>query len=64
MAAFSDRVRAGEWTGRHRQAHPAVVNIGIGGSDLGPAMAYEALGTTATARPHVRFVSNVDPVDL
>ncbi len=64
MADFSDRVRSGAWTGHTGKPVRNVVNIGIGGSDLGPAMAYEAL------RPHTRrdltfrFVSNVDGADL
>ena len=50
MAAFADRVRSGEWSRPHRQAIRNVVNIGIGGSDLGPAMAYEALLARQPAR--------------
>ena len=50
MAAFSDGVRSGAWTGATGQRIRNVVNIGIGGSDLGPAMAYDALGTTRSGR--------------
>ncbi len=64
MAGFADAVRSGGWTGATGQRIRAVVNIGIGGSDLGPAMAYEAL-RPYTARDMVfRFVSNVDGADL
>ncbi len=64
MAAFSDRVRSGEWTGFTGKRIKNVVNIGIGGSDLGPAMAYEALRAFADRALTVRFVSNVDGADL
>jgi glucose-6-phosphate isomerase len=60
MAAFSERVRSGEWRGFTGRRIRNVVNIGIGGSDLGPAMATEALGADADPRLQVRFVSNVD----
>ena len=50
MADFSNRVRSGEWKGHTGKRIRNVINIGIGGSDLGPVMAYEALGITATAR--------------
>ncbi|MFR9724239.1 glucose-6-phosphate isomerase [Streptomyces sp. MS19] len=64
MADFSRRVRSGEWTGHTGRRIRAVVNIGIGGSDLGPAMAYEVLRPyTDRALTH-RFVSNVDGADL
>ncbi|MGA5412848.1 glucose-6-phosphate isomerase [Streptomyces pseudogriseolus] len=64
MAGFAGRVRSGEWTGHTGRRIRNVVNIGIGGSDLGPAMAYEAL-RAYTARDMVfRFVSNVDGADL
>ncbi|MFI7273594.1 glucose-6-phosphate isomerase [Streptomyces sp. NPDC049879] len=64
MADFSRRVRSGEWTGHTGSRIRAVVNIGIGGSDLGPAMAYEVLRPyTDRALTH-RFVSNVDGADL
>ncbi len=64
MSAFADRVRSGEWVGATGRRISAVVNIGIGGSDLGPAMAYEALAPYASRELTARFVSNVDPADL
>lgn len=64
MAAFSERVRSGEWTGHTGKRIRNVVNIGIGGSDLGPAMAYEALRSFTDRGLTVRFVSNVDGADL
>ncbi len=64
MAAFADRVRSGEWTGHTGKRIRTVVNIGIGGSDLGPAMAYEALRSFSDRGIAVRFVSNVDGADL
>jgi glucose-6-phosphate isomerase len=64
MAAFCDRVRSGEWTGHTGQPIRAVVNIGIGGSDLGPVMAYEALRHYSRRDLTFRFVSNVDATDL
>ncbi|MGW8886057.1 glucose-6-phosphate isomerase [Streptomyces sp. NPDC055749] len=64
MAAFSDRVRSGEWTGSTGRPIKNVVNIGIGGSDLGPAMAYEALRSFTDRSLTFRFVSNVDGADL
>ncbi|WP_405711506.1 MULTISPECIES: glucose-6-phosphate isomerase [unclassified Streptomyces] len=64
MAAFSDRVRSGEWTGHTGRRIRNVVNIGIGGSDLGPAMAYEVLRSFTDRDLTVRFVSNVDGADL
>ncbi|MCX5196592.1 glucose-6-phosphate isomerase [Streptomyces sp. NBC_00249] len=64
MAAFSDRVRSGEWTGFTGERIKNVVNIGIGGSDLGPVMAYEALRSFTDRDLTVRFVSNVDGADL
>ncbi|MFI6519412.1 glucose-6-phosphate isomerase [Spirillospora sp. NPDC050679] len=64
MAAFSDRVRSGEWTGFTGKPIRTVVNIGIGGSDLGPAMAYEALRDYVDAGVEARFVSNIDPADI
>ena len=63
MRAFADPVRSGEWRG-HTGKHPHVVNIGIGGSDLGPVMAYQALAPTARRDLTFRFVSNVDGTDL
>ncbi|MFD1935050.1 MULTISPECIES: glucose-6-phosphate isomerase [Nonomuraea] len=64
MSDFSARVRSGEWKGQTGQAIKTVVNIGIGGSDLGPAMAYEALRDYADAGITGRFVSNIDPADI
>lgn len=64
MAAFADQVRSGAWTGFTGKRIKNVVNIGIGGSDLGPAMAYEALRAFADRGLTVRFVSNVDGADL
>ncbi|MFI5533378.1 glucose-6-phosphate isomerase [Kitasatospora sp. NPDC051853] len=64
MAAFSDKVRSGEWTGHTGKRIRNVVNIGIGGSDLGPAMAYEVLRPFTQRDLTVRFVSNVDGADL
>ncbi|GAA2594572.1 glucose-6-phosphate isomerase [Actinomadura fulvescens] len=64
MADFAGRVRSGEWTGFTGKPIRTVVNIGIGGSDLGPAMAYEALSDYADAGITARFVSNVDPADI
>jgi glucose-6-phosphate isomerase len=64
MGTVARRVRSGEWTGATGRRIAAVVNIGIGGSDLGPAMAYEALRDYTTPDIDFRFVSNIDPVDL
>lgn len=64
MSAFADRVRSGEWTGVTGKKVTHVVNIGIGGSDLGPVMIYEALQPYADAGIEARFVSNIDPFDL
>nr|WSW48493.1 glucose-6-phosphate isomerase [Streptomyces sp. NBC_01001] len=64
MAAFADQVRSGAWTGFTGKRIKNVVNIGIGGSDLGPAMAYEALRAFTDRALTVRFVSNVDGADL
>ncbi|GIU93951.1 MAG: glucose-6-phosphate isomerase [Gaiellaceae bacterium] len=64
MADFAERVRSGEWRGHTGSPIRAVVNIGIGGSDLGPAMAYEALRRYARPDLVFRFVSNVDPTDV
>jgi len=64
MGAFSDKVRSGEWTGHTGQRIRTVVNIGIGGSDLGPVMAYEALKAYKMPEIECRFVSNIDPTDL
>jgi glucose-6-phosphate isomerase len=64
MAAFADRIRSGEWKGLTGKRVETVVNIGIGGSDLGPYMVYEALRPYADAGIHARFVSNIDPADI
>lgn len=64
MADLSGRVRSGGWTGATGRPIRAVVNIGIGGSDLGPQMAYRALRDFADPRLTVRFVSNVDGSDV
>ena len=64
MGDFTDRLRSGEWTGATGERIKTVVNIGIGGSDLGPVMVYQALRHYADAGISARFVSNVDPVDL
>ncbi|MGH8977104.1 MAG: glucose-6-phosphate isomerase [Acidimicrobiia bacterium] len=64
MGAFAERVRSGAWTGRTGRRIRAVVNIGIGGSDLGPAMAYDALRAYGADDIECRFVSNVDGADL
>ena len=64
MAAFADKVRRGEWLGHTGKPIRNVVNIGIGGSDLGPVMAYEALRHFAHRELTFRFVSNVDATDF
>jgi glucose-6-phosphate isomerase len=64
MAAFADRIRSGEWTGHTGKSITSVVNIGIGGSDLGPVMAYEALRHYTHRDITFRFVSNVDSTDF
>jgi len=64
MGEFTDSVRSGEWTGHTGERIRAVVNIGIGGSDLGPVMAYEALKSFADRGITMRFVSNIDPTDV
>ncbi|MFH8835782.1 glucose-6-phosphate isomerase [Streptomyces sp. NPDC017868] len=64
MGAFADKVRAGEWTGHTGKPIKNIVNIGIGGSDLGPAMAYEVLRSFTQRDLTFRFVSNVDGADL
>ncbi len=64
MSAFAERVRSGEWTGHTGKPIRNVVNIGIGGSDLGPVMAYEALRHYSRRDMTFRFVSNVDSTDL
>ena len=64
MAAFADRVRGGAWTGHTGKRIRNVINIGIGGSDLGPVMAYEALRHYSERTMTFRFVSNVDGTDF
>jgi glucose-6-phosphate isomerase len=64
MAGFCERVRSGEWRGHTGKPIRAVVNIGIGGSDLGPVMAYEALKHYSRREMAFRFVSNVDATDF
>jgi glucose-6-phosphate isomerase len=64
MGAFSERVRSGDWRGVSGKRMRNVVNIGIGGSDLGPAMAYLALRYYSDRDMTFRFVSNVDPTDI
>ncbi|MEU0315028.1 glucose-6-phosphate isomerase [Nocardioides sp. NPDC006273] len=63
MYAFAGRVRSGEWTGVTGERIRTVVNIGIGGSDLGPVMAYEALEPFHHPEIECRFISNIDPTD-
>src|SRR5277367_5542290 len=64
MSAFSDRVRSGEWKGHTGKRIRNVINVGIGGSDLGPVMAYEALKFYSARNMTFRFVSNVDGTDF
>ena len=64
MADFSNRVRSGEWKGHTGKRIRNVINIGIGGSDLGPVMAYEALKHYSDRAMTFRFVSNVDGTDF
>ncbi len=64
MSVFAEQVRSGEWKGHTRKPIRCIVNIGIGGSDLGPAMATEALAHYADRNLDVRFVSNVDATDF
>jgi glucose-6-phosphate isomerase len=64
MAAFADRIRSGEWKGHTGESITNVVNIGIGGSDLGPVMAYRALEHYSRREMTFRFVSNVDGTDF
>ncbi|MDX6573030.1 MAG: glucose-6-phosphate isomerase [Gaiellales bacterium] len=64
MAAFADRIRSGEWKGHTGESITNVVNIGIGGSDLGPVMAYRALEHYSRRDMTFRFVSNVDGTDF
>ena len=62
--AFADKVRSGEWVGVTGKPIATVVNIGIGGSDLGPVMVYEALQPYVKSGLQARFVSNIDPTDV
>jgi glucose-6-phosphate isomerase len=64
MTSFAEAVRSGNWTGHTGKPIRNIVNIGIGGSDLGPVMAYEALRFYADPLLTLRFVSNVDGTDL
>ncbi|MFJ3230447.1 glucose-6-phosphate isomerase [Streptomyces sp. NPDC086787] len=64
MSEFAERVRSGSWTGHTGKRIRNVINVGIGGSDLGPAMAYEVLRSFTDRELTVRFVSNVDGADL
>jgi glucose-6-phosphate isomerase len=64
MGAFADRIRSGEWKGHTGKRIKNVINIGIGGSDLGPVMAYEALRHYSDRSLTFRFVSNVDGTDF
>ena len=64
MAGFADRVRSGEWKGHTGKRIRNVINVGIGGSDLGPVMAYEALKYYTDRSMTFRFVSNVDSTDF
>ena len=64
MSAFANKVRSGEWTGHTGKRIKNVVNIGIGGSDLGPVMAYEALRSYSERSLNLLFVSNIDSTDI
>ena len=64
MYAFADEVRQGKWTGVTGKPISHILSIGIGGSDLGPVMAYEALAPYADAGIDCRFISNIDPCDM
>ncbi|MDG3012210.1 glucose-6-phosphate isomerase [Rhodococcus sp. D2-41] len=64
MGDFTDRLRSGEWRGATGERIETVVNVGIGGSDLGPVMAYRALRAYADSGISARFVSNADPADI
>jgi glucose-6-phosphate isomerase len=64
MGTFTDAIRSGEWTGATGERIRTVINIGIGGSDLGPVMAYEALKDYSQRDIEMRFVSNIDPTDV
>ncbi|MBE6477994.1 MAG: glucose-6-phosphate isomerase [Propionibacteriaceae bacterium] len=62
--AFAEKVRSGEWTGATGKPITTVINIGIGGSDLGPVMVYEALKPYKADRIECRYISNIDPTDM
>ncbi|SES04967.1 glucose-6-phosphate isomerase [Propionibacterium cyclohexanicum] len=62
--AFAERIRSGEWTGVTGKPISTVINIGIGGSDLGPVMVYEALKPYKSDTIECRFISNIDPTDM
>ncbi|MCL4679760.1 MAG: glucose-6-phosphate isomerase [Rhodocyclaceae bacterium] len=64
MRELSEAIRTGAWRGSDGQAIEAVVNLGIGGSDLGPRMAAQALGASANAKLTLRFVANIDPAEF
>lgn len=64
MSAFSNRVRSGEWKGHTGKRIRNIINIGIGGSDLGPVMAYEALKSYSDRNLNFKFVSNIDSTDF
>ncbi|MGO3152726.1 MAG: glucose-6-phosphate isomerase [Galactobacter sp.] len=64
LTDFADKVRSGEWKGTTGKRVETVVNIGIGGSDLGPVMIYEALAPYADAGIEAKYISNIDPTDL
>ena len=64
MASFANRIRSGDWTGYTGKPIKNVVNIGIGGSDLGPVMAYEALKHYSQRDLNMHFISNVDSTDF
>jgi len=64
MTAFANRVRSGEWKGHTGKRIRNVINVGIGGSDLGPVMAYEALRSFSDRDMTFRFVSNIDGTDF
>src|SRR6185369_14393621 len=64
MTAFANRLRSGDWRGHTGKRIRNVINVGIGGSDLGPVMAYEALKYYSPRNMNFRFVSNVDGTDF
>ena len=64
MYAFAERVRSGDWVGVTGKKITTIVNIGIGGSDLGPVMVYEALKPYVSPGLEARFISNIDPTDV